>query len=164
MLLHLRVHVNVCAHASSIRARQHLCHSLHAPPPLKCHVALSTHVWPSISENEPFVRDREEALSLRENEEEALVIGGKGDGGNLLLLFGTSGSTSLTSGELGCFQKCSTFHSSLLPSTLPLLQQWPTSSQTHHTDQCLSYPLTFSVLLFQFSATNVFPHSHCHII
>lgn len=48
MLLHLRVHVNVCARASSILPRQHLSSvalsTSTPPPPLKCHVALSTHV------------------------------------------------------------------------------------------------------------------------
>lgn len=83
MLLHLRVHVNVCARASSIQPRHHLSSvALSTPNP---HIKMPRcSLDPCLALYLPkraFVQHGEEALCLGENEEEALVIGGKGGEG-----------------------------------------------------------------------------------
>lgn len=138
------VYMSAYVRASSIQPCHHLAS---VAPPIKMPCCSLDPCLALYLPKRAFCVPQKRATVSGREWEEALVIGAKG-GGGLLLLFWTSGSTSLTSGELGCFQKCSTFHSSLLPSYLPQPPQWPTSSQTHHSDQCLNYFFDFFGLTF----------------
>lgn len=119
-----------------------------SPSPLKCHAVLSTHLtfYPP---NKPFVWHREEALRLGEKDRRGGWGWGEERAAVVDWLSRTSGSTSLTSEEPGCFQKRSTFHSSLLSSPLspPNHHNDPILISTHNNDLCRFFPPSRSYLL-----------------